>query len=98
MKHKVTSNRFLVASFALLMLMVPLSASDNLVSEEKYNEINNRVNSMNYRELVAASSSLKNELMQAEQNVDATQSPSSNKAIRSVLQKSLLSYLQYKKC
>ena len=57
MKHKATSNRFLVASFALLILMVPLSASGNLLSDEKYNEINNRVNSMNYRELVAASSS-----------------------------------------
>ena len=81
MKHKAI-NIFLLASFAFLMLAVPLSASDNLLSEEKYNEINNRVNSMNYRELVAASSSLKNELMQVEQLADATQSPSSNKALR----------------
>ena len=66
MKHNVNI-KSLLASFALLMLMVPLSASDSLLSEEKYNEINNRVNSMNYRELVTASSSLKNELMQAEQ-------------------------------
>jgi hypothetical protein len=81
MKHNTYINR-LLASFAFLMLMVPSSASDILLSEEKYTEINNRVSSMNYRELVSASSFLKNELTQAEQLAATTQSPSSNKALR----------------
>jgi hypothetical protein len=71
-----------LASFALLIFMTPVTASDDVLTQESIDIINERVGSMNYRELVTAQSSLRNELQDAEQSVENTQSPSSNKALR----------------
>ena len=69
--------------FACLMVTgLPLFA-DDVVTESQYNEINNRVNSMNYRELVDARTSLNNELTVLEDRLESTQSPASNKSIKS---------------
>ena len=57
-------------------------ASDNIISEEKFNEINNRVSSMNYKELVQTKEILNKELSILEESADTTQSPSANKDIR----------------
>ena len=82
MKSYKNIKTIMLASFALLLFMTPVTASDDVLTQQSINTINERVGSMNYRELVSAKSSLQKELMVAEQSVENTQSPSSNKALR----------------
>ena len=82
MKFYKNIRTIMLASFALLLFMTPVTASDDVLTQQSINTINERVGSMNYRELVSAKSSLQKELMVAEQSVENTQSPSSNKALR----------------
>ena len=82
MKFYKNIKTILLASIALLLFMTPVTAADDFLTEQSINTINERVSSMNYRELVSAKSSLEKELMVAEQSAENTQSPSSNKALR----------------
>ncbi|MDB4661738.1 DUF5011 domain-containing protein, partial [Gammaproteobacteria bacterium] len=83
-KKMIPINKFRTLLFALLaiLLVTPASAADDLLTDKRLNEINERVSSMNYRELVSARSSLQQELVVVEDSVENTQSPASNKSLR----------------
>ena len=58
-----------------------LSANEFGISSSKYNEINNKVSSMGYKELIESRSALNMELNQLEASESNTQNPAQNKAI-----------------
>ena len=49
MKFYKNTKNIMFASFALLLFMMPLTASDNVLTQQSINTINEIVGSINYR-------------------------------------------------
>ena len=74
-----------VLSLILFTVSLTVVANDFDISDEKYNEINNKVNSMNYTELAENEKLLISEIDQINNSLDSTQNPSQIKSLTSRL-------------
>ena len=74
-----------VLSLILFTVSLTVVANDFDISDEKFNEINNKVNSMNYTELAKNEKLLISEIDQINSSLDSTQNPSQIKSLTSRL-------------
>ena len=82
---KILNNKksFFVVAILATSIFTNVEANEFDISNDKFIEINNKVDNMSYSELLSSRSSLVNELSVLNEEVSNTQSPSSNKALKS---------------